>query len=287
MHSTDTARTTLRGNPALAAALSRTPAAVCRFAGVYDGISARVAVDAGMKALWLSGLGVSAAAGMPDDETLTPDELLRAVASVRRVTAVPLLVDCNAGFGDAHRVRSLTQAASRLGVAGVSLEDKAFPRENSLHDDTLFALEDSGRFAGKLEAARYAAGDGLTVVARTEGLIAGLSIEETLRRADTYRGAGADAIIVHCKDRTPERVLEFATRWGRRAPLIVIPTTYPQLSLTQAAHAGVDGVIFANQPMRAAVTALRSLLGELPRARRLADARTPLAPLDSVLRLHG
>jgi phosphoenolpyruvate phosphomutase len=113
-------------------------------------------------------------------------------------------------------------------------------------------------FTGKIAASRDAVRDPhFVVVARCEALIAGAGIAEALRRADAYREAGADAIFIHSRSSTIDEIAEFATEWAARLPLVVAPTTYSSTPLAEFERLGITGVIWANQNMRAALTAMR------------------------------
>ncbi|WP_433892867.1 isocitrate lyase/phosphoenolpyruvate mutase family protein [Streptomyces sp. CA-111067] len=260
-----------------------------RFIGVHDGISARLAEKSGAEALWSSGLLISASKGLPDNETVTYETLVRRLEDIRRGTTLPLLADGNTGFGGDQVIGHVVRMLESRGVNGVSLEDKAFPRRNSF-DTTVdaYPLEDPEVYARKFALAAAArTSDDFVLVARTEGLIAGETPEQVLDRARLYRQAGADAIIVHSKSDTEDEIVEFARAWRRAAPVIVIPTTYPTLSFSAAREAGVSGVICANQVMRATMRATDEYLAQLVKADSIAECDTELAPLSELLGLFA
>jgi phosphoenolpyruvate phosphomutase len=230
--------------------------------GVYDALSARLAEQAGASALWASGLCMSAVQGLPDGELATYDTVIGRLAELRRGTSLPILADGNAGFGDEEVVAHLVTVMEDVGVQGVCLEDKAYPRRNSFARVSS-DLAEPADFAAKVYAAVAARSvSTFLVVARVEALIAGLSMPEALARAALYSEAGADAIVIHSRAPTPDEVLEFARRWTRPVPLIVIPTTYPSLTVRQAQDVGIAAMIYANQLMRASMYAMRAFLDE-------------------------
>jgi 2-methylisocitrate lyase-like PEP mutase family enzyme len=256
-----------------------------RFIGVYDALSARVAEQAGAVALWASGLSMAASQGVPDGEIATYDALLGRLVELRRGTDLPILADGNSGFGDERVVAHLVPLIEDCGIEGVCLEDKAYPRHNSLsaRPQRLARPED---FAVKVRAAVAARRDPrFLVVARVESLVAGEPLREALVRAALYVEAGADAVVVHSKSDTAHEVLEFARRWARRAPLLVIPTTYPSLSAQVARNAGIAGLIYANQLVRAVTQTMRAFLAEALKTESLAACGTPLADLSDMLEL--
>jgi phosphoenolpyruvate phosphomutase len=104
-----------------------------------------------------------------------------------------------------------------------------------------------------------------------------------MARACAYQEAGADIIVVHSKADTGGEVLRFADVWQRRVPLVIIPTTYPTISVAEAGQRGISAVIWANQLIRASIHATERLLAEMLEADRLSDCRTPIAPLQQLL----
>ena len=119
-------------------------------------------------------------------------------------------------------------------------------------------------FAKKIEVAkRSQKSDDFYVIARTEALIAGREVAEAGHRCRVYLDAGADAVLVHSRSRDNSQILEFLVNWGARAPVFVVPTTYPDWTVTEMAHAGVTGVIYANYGLRATVNCLRSVYREI------------------------
>ena len=111
-----------------------------------------------------------------------------------------------------------------------------------------------GEFAGKIRAAKKAQRDpDFIVIARTEALIAGLGMDEALRRGHAYAEAGADMVLIHSKSDSPEEVITFAERWQMPTPLVCVPTTYHTASADELFEAGFRMVIFANHGIRSAI----------------------------------
>ncbi|HEX9872700.1 MAG TPA: isocitrate lyase/phosphoenolpyruvate mutase family protein, partial [Candidatus Tectomicrobia bacterium] len=125
------------------------------------------------------------------------------------------------------------------------------------------------------------------VIARTETLIAGWGMEEALQRANAYAEAGADAILIHSKAPTAVEVTEFARRWSRQTPLVVVPTTYASTPLQALEAAGIKIVIFANHPVRAAITAMKDTLALLRREGTASLLDPHIASLEEVYDLVG
>jgi len=225
--------------------------------GAHDGLSARIAAEAGFPALWASGLCISTALGVRDSDEASWTELLDMAARVVEASQLPVLVDGDTGHGNFNTARRFTARAERIGAAGVCLEDKLFPKMNSFVGDD-HELAGIGEFCGKIAACRETLDNpDFVVVARIEALIAGAGVEEALRRAEAYRQAGADALFIHSRKPTVEEIAEFARAWGSALPLLIAPTTYHATPMEEYVKLGISGVIWANQSMRASVAAMR------------------------------
>ena len=182
-------------------------------------------------------------------------EMMRAIGEVQDV---PVIADIDTGFGNAVNVAYAVPRYVAAGVAAVVMEDKTFPKDSSLRAGGRQELVPVSEFQGKIEAAKAAA-RGALVVARTEALIAGLGQEEALRRGGAYVEAGADAVLIHSKQKTPDEILAFCRAWPGHVPLVLVPTSYPKLSFADVATLGKVGLIICgNHAIRAAVAAMQS-----------------------------
>ncbi|MFE4856389.1 isocitrate lyase/phosphoenolpyruvate mutase family protein [Streptomyces sp. NPDC056670] len=234
-----------------------------RLVGCRDALTALLIEEAGFDGLWASSFEISASRGLPDLGLLTMAELLEASSHANQATGLPLLADCDTGFGGKINVVRTVQQFEAADIAGVCFEDKLFPKRNSFLRGGQ-DLEAAEEFAGRVEAAvRARRSADFTVVARVEALIAGRGLDEALRRAHLYADAGADAILIHSKQSTPAEIVEFLQAWRARTPIVVVPTTYPHWDLKEAQAAGVSMVIYANHTLRASVSAMRDVLGEI------------------------
>jgi phosphoenolpyruvate phosphomutase len=143
-------------------------------------------------------------------------------------------------------------------------------------------------FAGKIRACKDAQPDAdFVVVARTESMIAGLGVEVALARAAAYADAGADAIFVHSRRRTPEEIDAFMAAWDDRVPVVIAPTTYHTTPIREFALMGIGGVIWANQPMRIAFAAIRRLCQQVIADGGIHAVEGSLAGLQDVFSLYG
>jgi phosphoenolpyruvate phosphomutase len=229
-----------------------------RVAGAHDGLSARLAAEAGFDAVWASGLEISAAHGVPDVSLLGLAEYLAGATTMHNAVSVPVVADCDTGFGGTLNAAYTMMRYEAAGIAAVCIEDKVFPKRNSfvLSGHELLGAKE---FCQKLAAAKDARLAADTVlIARTETFVCGFGVEEALSRCHQYVDAGADAVLVHSKSVESAQVISFMREWHRRAPVVLVPTTYPTFSVAQAQEAGVAMVIYANQGLRATVRAVRA-----------------------------
>lgn len=251
----------------------------------HNGLSARIVADAGFKAIWASGLTISAAMGLRDSNEASWTEVLAVLEQMADAADRPILCDVDTGYGNFNNVRRLARKMAERGVAGICIEDKIFPKTNSFIGDD-HPLADADEFAGKLRAARDSVNDpDFVIVARTEAMIAGYPVEEALRRAEIYRQAGADAVLVHSRQPNPDQIFAFMRQWSNRCPVIVVPTTYAQVPAADLAAAGIAAAIFANHTLRASIRAMQDVVAEIFAAGSVAGLGDKIAPLATVFAL--
>ena len=193
----------------------------------HNALSARIVEEAGFKGIWASGLTMSATLGVRDSNEASWTQVLEILEFMSDATHIPILVDADTGYGNFNNVRRLVQKLEQRGVAAVCIEDKRFPKTNSLLKGGRQELAEIDEFCGRIKAAKDTQFDeDFSVIARNEAFIAGHGLEEALKRAEAYRIAGADAILIHSKSSKPDEVLSFKKEWGDRLPVIIVPTTY-------------------------------------------------------------
>ncbi len=254
----------------------------------HNGLSARIAEEAGFPAIWASGLSISASLGVRDNNEASWTQVLEVAEFMADATRVPILIDGDTGFGNFNNFRRMVGKLEQRGIAGVCIEDKIFPKTNSFLRGEAQPLAAIDEFCGKLSAGKEAQSDpDFVIVARTEALIAGWGLAEALRRAEAYRQAGADAIIVHSAHSRPDEIFAFLDAWANRHPVILIPTKYYATPTEQFAQRKVAAVIWANHLMRAALSAMQSTAARIFNERSIAGVEEDVAPLREVFRLQG
>lgn len=229
-----------------------------RIAGAHSALGAVIAQQTGFDAIWASGLEISAARCVPDASLLSMTEYLDAARGMQKALSTPVVADCDTGFGDTMNVAYMVREYESSGITAVCVEDKIFPKLNSFASGS-HALLNPAEFVRKIAVAKEVQRDNeFYLIARTEAMICGLGVEAALERCRAYADAGADAVLPHSKHPTEMQVAEFLNSWDGRVPVIVVPTTYPNWHIDAASAAGVAAVVYANQGLRATITALRS-----------------------------
>ncbi|GAA0626383.1 isocitrate lyase/phosphoenolpyruvate mutase family protein [Streptomyces crystallinus] len=233
--------------------------------GAVNALAAHVAAEAGFDALWVSGLEVSAASGLPDANVLGPRDLSDVVASLGRVTELPVIVDIDNAGGSGRTAERFAYDLLRAGAAAVCVEDSAYPKCNSFAAHRAQSLADRDLLCEQVGRIRKTAGDGLVVVARTEALIAGEDMTTAIARAEAYADAGADAILIHSKDATGDQARAIGRAWNHGVPPVSVPTAFPDLSAAELGEAGFRLCIYANQLSRAALAGMRTAARQFQR----------------------
>jgi phosphoenolpyruvate phosphomutase len=260
--------------------------------GAHDALTARLADRYGFDAVWVSGLGVATMGyGLPDINLTTLTETLDAAIRIDRATELPVVADCDNGFGGLNNVVRTLVAFDNAGIAAISVEDNLFPKRNSLMgaetQRDLIPVEEQARRFRAAKAAQPS--DDFTLIARVESLIAGLGVDDACRRADAYVEAGVDAILIHSRDKTLSEIEGFLSSWDGvgNVPLVAVPTLYPTYTDEDLRAKGFNLIILANQPMRAAVKAVEETMETLARERRASAVDPHIASVDHLFELVG
>jgi phosphoenolpyruvate phosphomutase len=254
----------------------------------HNGLSARVVEEAGFECIWASGLAMAAAFGVRDSNEASWTQVLEVAEFMSDATSIPILLDGDAGYGNFNTMRRLVAKLEQRGIAGVCIEDKVYPKTNSLLRRTSQALADADEFAGSIRAGKGAQCDpDFVLVARVEALIVGAGLREALRRAEIYRRAGADAILIHSALDTADEVLAFKREWGDRHPVVIIPTTYGTTPTDVFRTHGFALCIWANQLMRAALHAMQGAARRIHADQSVAGVEADVALMTEVFRILG
>jgi phosphoenolpyruvate phosphomutase len=253
-------------------------------------MTARLIESYGFDAVWVSGLGAATMAhAVPDLNLLTMTETLAQATRIDGATALPVVVDCDNGFGALGNVVRTVVEFERAGLAAVCVEDNLFPKRNSLYAGAARReLVPPDEMARRIRAGKAAQEtDDFVFIARVEALIAGHGVDAAIERASAYADAGADAILIHSKDKTLGEIEGFLERWNGIVPLVAVPTLYPTFTADELHARGFQMVILANQPMRAAVKAIEETLATLAAEGRASAVDGNIATVDHIFELVG
>lgn len=264
----------------------------------HSGLSALIGSEAHLTsgvvsqfdALWVSSLTSSAARGLPDIELYLLERRIELIEEICQVSDKPLIVDGDTG-GDSANLIYLVARLEAMGVSALVIEDKLYPKRNSLCEYSSHQLEDPDCFALKVadaQASRLT--KDFMLFARIESLIAGQTVDDALARAKKYLEAGANGVMIHSKDQSPQRIIEFLHRLrlhGCQHPIICVPTTYNTVSAQQLFAHGANIVIYANQLLRASHDAMRETCQKLLVNDRAAEVEKRCTPLNEVFRQVG
>lgn len=254
----------------------------------HDAVSAKIAEEAGFQGIWASSLCLSAALGVRDSNEVSWTQILEILEFMNDAISIPILLDGDTGHGNFNNFRRLVKKLEQHGIAGVCIEDKIFPKTNSLISGATQDLADIDEFCGKIKAGKDIQRDkDFSIVARVESFIAGCGLKEALKRAEAYRQAGADAILIHSKKNDPGEIFSFAREWANRAPLVIVPTTYYGTSSGLFRKHKISVVIWGNHLLRGSITAMKQVADTIKKEESVATVEDQIAPIAEVFRLQG
>lgn len=239
--------------------------------------------------MWVSSLCDSTDRGKPDIELVDMTSRLRTINDIMEVTTKPIILDGDTGGLTEHFVYNV-RTLERMGVSAVIIEDKTGLKKNSLFGTEVKQTQDSiENFSAKISAGKKAQlSDDFMIIARIESLILERGMEDALTRARAFRDAGADGIMIHSRKTDPAEIFEFCDRFraeDKKTPIVVVPTSFNQVTEEEFAQHGVNIVIYANQLMRAAFPVMQKTAMEILRAHRAKEVDSALLPFKDIIRL--
>lgn len=254
----------------------------------HNGLSAKIVEEAGFKGIWASGLSISASMGLRDNNEASPTEVLDILEYMSDATDIPILLDGDTGYGNFNNARRLVKKLEQINIAGVCIEDKLFPKTNSFINGESQTLTSIEEFSGKIKAMKDTQLDkDFMVVARVEAFIAGYGLKEALNRAEAYRKAGADAILMHSKKSSIEEIEMFMKEWSGRHPVVIVPTKYYNTPTEQFRKLRINAVIWANHNLRAAVKAMQIISKQILQEESLIHVENQIVSVDEIFRLQN
>lgn len=238
---------------------------------------------------WSSSLTDSTSRGKPDIEAVELTSRLNTINEIFEVTSKPLIYDADTGGKIEHFVFSV-RSLERTGVSAVIIEDKTGLKKNSLLGNEVAQTQDSIEdFCDKITAGKRAQiTQDFMIIARIESLILEKGQEDALRRAHAYVQAGADGIMIHSRQKSPNEVLEFLERFRARdahTPIVVVPTSFNTITAHELGEAGANIIIYANHLLRASFVAMKEVAEGILRHDRSAEIEGRCMSVGEILSL--
>lgn len=240
-------------------------------------------------AMWISSLCDSTAKGKPDIELVDMSSRIRTIDDVMDVTTKPIILDGDTGGLVEHFVYNV-RTLERMGVSAVIIEDKTGLKKNSLFGTEVEQTQDSiENFCEKIKAGKQAVRtDEFMIIARIESLILERGMEDALTRAHAYVAAGADGIMIHSRQKSPDEIVTFCKTFREKdaqTPIVVVPTSFNSITEEELAAAGVNIVIYANQLTRSAFPAMQDTAVEILKHHRALEVDSRLMPFKDIITL--
>ena len=240
-------------------------------------------------AMWISSLCDSTAKGKPDIELVDMTSRFRTIEDITEVTTKPIIFDGDTGGLTEHFVYTV-RSLERLGVSAVIIEDKKGLKKNSLFgtevEQTQATIEE---MSAKIAAGKKAQlTDSFMIIARIESLILEKGMDDALERAKAFVEAGADGIMIHSRKKDPKEICEFCDRFrqnDKTTPIVVVPTSFNEITEDELASHGVNIVIYANQLTRSAFPAMQQTAEDILRNHRAKEVEDRLMSIKQIITL--
>lgn len=269
-----------------------------RFLDIHNALSGLIIENASIETpngqrqfdgMWGSSLTDSTAKGKPDTEAVDVSARMTTLNEVLEVTTKPIIYDADTG-GQTEHFKFTVKTLERLGVSAVIIEDKTGLKKNSLFGNDVPQTQDSIEgFCEKIKAGKKAqATDEFMIIARIESLILGKGQDDAFERAQAYLAAGADGIMIHSREKSPDEIFVFCDRYAtlpNRKPLVVVPSSYNSVTEQELQDRGVNIVIYANQLLRSAYPAMMDTAKSILTNQRSAECDERMLSIKDILEL--
>lgn len=271
---------------------------ILRFLDIHNALSGLIiehaCVDAGngtrqFDGMWGSSLTDSTSKGKPDIEAVDVSARMTTLNEVLEVTTKPIIYDADTG-GQIEHFKFTVRTLERLGVSAAIIEDKTGLKKNSLFGNDVHQTQDDiDNFCEKIRAGKESqASDDFMVIARIESLILGKGQADALQRAAAYLEAGADGIMIHSRQKSPDEIFYFCEKYAalqNKKPLVAVPSSYNAVYESELQDRGVNIVIYANQLLRSAYPAMVETARSILMHERSAECDERMMSIKSILEL--
>lgn len=239
--------------------------------------------------VWSSSLTDSTSKGKPDIEAVDLSTRINTINEIFEVTSKPMIYDADTG-GIAEHFAFTVRTLERTGVSAVIIEDKTGLKKNSLFGNDVAQTQDTiENFCNKIRAGKAAQiTDDFMVISRIESLILEAGMDDAVQRAKAYIEAGTDGIMIHSRQKSPDEILEFCKilrEFNENIPIIVVPTSFNQITAKELSEAGINVVIYANHMLRAAYPGMMNVAKSILDNDRSMEAEKDLLSIKEILDL--
>jgi len=271
---------------------------VLRFLQAHNGLTGLIVENANTKrgnktiefdGMWASSLTDSTSRGKPDIETVHLETRLESLNDIFECTTKPVIYDADTGGRPEHfcyTVRTL----ERHGVSACIIEDKIGLKKNSLFGNDVKQSQDTIEgFCKKIRAGKNVQlSEDFMIIARVESLILEKGHDDAVERAKAYLEAGADGIMIHSRNKSPDEIFKFCDayqKFSMKKPLIVVPTSYNEVLDTELEARGANIIIYANHLLRAAYPAMMDVAQGILRSGRSLEIEPQCMAIKEILEL--
>jgi phosphoenolpyruvate phosphomutase len=239
--------------------------------------------------MWSSSLTDSTSKGKPDIEAVDTTARLTTINEIFEVTTKPMIYDADTG-GIAEHFAFTVRTLERTGISAVIIEDKTGLKKNSLFGNEVAQTQDTiENFCQKIQTGKQAQiTDDFMIIARIESLILEKGMDDAVTRAKAYIEAGADGIMIHSRQKSPSEILEFCSilrKHDNNIPIVVVPTSFNEITAKELGEAGVNVIIYANHMLRAAYPGMMKTARSILEHDRSHEAEKDLLSIKEILEL--
>jgi len=239
--------------------------------------------------MWSSSLTDSTSKGKPDIEAVDVSTRITTINEIFEVTTKPMIYDADTG-GIAEHFAFTVRTLERTGISAVIIEDKTGLKKNSLFGNDVAQTQDTiENFCNKIKTGKAAqVTDDFMIISRIESLILEAGMDDAVKRAKAYIEAGTDGIMIHSRKKEPDEILEFCKilrKYDGNIPIVVVPTSFNQITAKELGEAGINVVIYANHMLRAAYPGMVKVAKSILDNDRSMEAEKDLLSIKEILEL--
>ena len=239
--------------------------------------------------MWSSSLTDSLLRGKPDNQSVDYSSRINGLSPILDVTTKPIIFDGDNG-GRIEHLPFLIKTLERNGISAVVLEDKVGLKKNSLFDNQKNVKQDTiKKFSNKLNIAKKSkVSNDFMIVARIESFILGKGFKDAMKRAEAYVKAGADAILIHSKEKDPSEIFKFGNEFFKSKyykPIIAVPSTYSKTFEKDLIKNKISIVIYANHLLRASYPAMLNTAKSILKRKRSFETEKNIVPIKNIISL--